>query len=208
MSQRYCHGDKLSPNPYRSTSGIRSVMSFKKTKNKKTHPIRRLRHQPTSIKVNRYKKQKGTTYAKPWEGTDAFLAPWKQKNCQKSQPEVFSFKDGVVRQKSAHKNFIKKVVVWGFLSAMREKREGNGKKPWRNACAFVRVCVCEHTNVCKWGLSLRHLDFSGWANNSWEGKQNWDVWLGKYRQGRRRGQVRLGSSPLLCSKGKEKQKKK
>lgn len=31
------------------------------------------------------------------------------------------FQDGVVRQKSAHKNFIKKVVVWGFLSVMREK---------------------------------------------------------------------------------------
>lgn len=37
-------------------------------------------------------KKNGTTYGKPWEGTDAFLAPWKQKNCQKSQPEsVFKF---------------------------------------------------------------------------------------------------------------------
>lgn len=52
-----------------------------------------------------------------------------------------SFKDGVVRQKSAHKNFIKKVVVWGFLSVMREKTGRNGKKT-------TEKCVCESVHVC------------------------------------------------------------
>lgn len=43
-------------------------------------------------------------------------------------------------------------------------------------CVSVFVCVCalmcKYANVC---LSLRHLDSSGRVNNSWEGKQNWDV---------------------------------
>lgn len=56
-----------------------------------------------------------------------------EKLSKKSQPERF-FRDDVVRQeKSAQKNFIKKVVVWGFLLVMEEKRENDGKKPERNA---------------------------------------------------------------------------
>lgn len=182
-------------------SGVWCHLKKKNTPNKEVKTSTDL-HQGQQIQ-----KTKRNDIRKALERDRRFSRSLKAEKLSKKSTRGFSFKDGVVRQKSAHKNFIKKVVVWGFLSAMREKREGNGKKPWRNVCAFVRVCVFEHTNVCKWGLSLRHLDFSGWANNSWEGKQNWDVWLGRYRQGRRRGWVRLRSSPLLHSKRKEKQKR-
>lgn len=84
-------------------------------------------------------KKKRTTYAKPWEGTDAFSLPESRKTVKKVNQRFF--KDGVVRQKSAHKNFIKKVVVWGFLSVMREKRESNGEK-------VMRKCACVHVHVC------------------------------------------------------------
>lgn len=85
--------------------------------------------------------KKRTTYAKPWEGTDAFSLPESKKIVKKVNQRFF--KDGVVRQKSAHKNFIKKVVVWGFLSVMREKRESNGEKVMRK-CTCVHVCVWAH----------------------------------------------------------------
>lgn len=71
-----------------------------------------------------------------------FSLPENRKTVKKVNQRFF--KDGVVRQKSAQKNFIKKVVVWGFLSVMREKRGSNGKKTMKKC-----VCVCEHTNVCK-----------------------------------------------------------
>lgn len=55
------------------------------------------------------------------EGPTLFSLPESRKTVKKKgQPEpdffFFNFKDGVARQKSAHKNFIKKVVVWGFFS--------------------------------------------------------------------------------------------
>lgn len=46
-------------------------------------------------------------------------------------------------QKSAHKNFIKKVVVWGFLSVMRRMAEIKQNMRCVHAC----VCMCERTSV-------------------------------------------------------------
>lgn len=100
--QMFCRSNQRSPTIYRSTAGIRSVTSLLKTKKQKKPK------NPTANKEDKtsrdlcqgrqlfllifvskkqkikYKNQKnGTTYGKPWGGTDAFLAPWKQKNCQK-----------------------------------------------------------------------------------------------------------------------------
>lgn len=112
-------------------------------------------------------KKKRTTYAKPWEGTDVFSLPENRKTVKKRVNQRF-FKDGVVRQKSAHKNFIKKVVVWGFLSVMREvKREVMVKT--MKVCVFLCVCLWRFENLCvrvsalmfaSVCLSLCHLDFS------------------------------------------------
>lgn len=83
----YCHREQISSTLSDPPMGSGLWCHFFK---KNTDAVRRLRHQPTSIKAVRVgqKKKNGTTYAKPWEGTGVFLAPWKQKNCQKSQPAV------------------------------------------------------------------------------------------------------------------------
>lgn len=113
-------------------------MSFlKNTPNKEIKTSTDL-HQGQQIK----KKERHTQSL--GKGPMLFSLPENRKTVKKVNQKFF--KDGVVRQKSAHKNFIKKVVVWGFLSVMREKRGSNGKKTM-NKC--VCACVCENTNVCK-----------------------------------------------------------
>lgn len=101
-------------------------MSVLNTPSRKVKTLFEL-HQGQQIK----KKKKSTTYAKPREGTDAFSLPENRKIVKKVNQTFF--KDGVVRQKKApRKNFIKKVVAWGFLLIMKEKkkkRESDGKKP-------------------------------------------------------------------------------
>lgn len=144
------------------------------------------------------KNQKnGTTYGKPWGGTDAFLAPWKQKNCQKKRSTrawfFFKFKDGVARQKSAHKNFIKKVVVWGFFSRWWERKDGEGmaKRTMKKMCVFPCtlvwiLCVWEYTNVCKcvwalaiWTFQAEQVTAGRKKKKQKNKKQNWDISTGQ-----------------------------
>lgn len=97
----------------------------------------RWRYYMTSIKANQVikKKKKKDDIRKAFGRDWWFLAPWKVEELSKKSEFYFCLfnyflrlvigikNDGVVRQKSAHKNFIKKVVVWGFLSLMGEKRK-------------------------------------------------------------------------------------
>lgn len=106
-------------------------------------------------------------------GRDRWVhTPWNQKNCQKSQPEL-PLKMVWWGKKAPTKTLSKKWLFGAFYQEW-EKRE-----MIKTMSECLRVCVCEQ--CCQ-------LDFSGSVNNSWEGKQNRDVWLGESRHSRTRGE--------------------
>lgn len=153
--QRYRHGDVISTltDPPLG-SGV--WCHYKNTPSKEVQTLNSLKR---SHRLK--KKKKRNDIRKALGGGDAFSLPENRKTVKKVNQRVLV---KMVRRgkKAPSKNFIKKVVVWGFLSAMREKRESNGSKSWRYVCAAAHRCVYSASTL----MSARASEPSGLFRSS------------------------------------------